>query len=62
MSATGHFGVLAQVIRHKPRVGVGFFHADAQRFERPAEHPAGMGIQLGADGSAQGLDVFHEGF
>jgi hypothetical protein len=34
--------VVAQVIRHNPRVCIGFFHADAQRFERPAEHPAGM--------------------
>ena len=38
-----YFGVLAQVIRHEPRVSVGFFHTDAQCFERPADHPAGMG-------------------
>jgi hypothetical protein len=56
----GHFGVVAQVIRHEPRVCVGLFHPDAQCFERQAEHPAGMGIQLGADGSAQRLDAFRE--
>ena len=58
----GHFGVVAQIIRHEPRVSVGFFHADAQCFERPADHPAGMGVQLGADGASQRLDVLHEGF
>jgi hypothetical protein len=58
----GHFGMAKQVIRHKPRFRVGFFHAEAQRFERSAEHPAGMRVQLGANGSAQGLDVFHERF
>ena len=56
-----HLGVVAQVVRHEPRVGVGFFHADAQRLERPAEHPAGMRIELGADGAAQRLDVLHHG-
>src|ERR1700733_10666457 len=58
----GPFGMAKQVIRPKPRVRVGFFHADAQRFERSAEHPAGMRIQLGAYRSAQRLDVFHERF
>jgi hypothetical protein len=53
-------GVVAQVVRDEPRVRVGFFHPDAQCLERPAEHPAGMRIQLGADGPAQRLDVFHE--
>jgi hypothetical protein len=36
------------------------FHADAQCFERPADHPAGMGIELCADGASQWPDVFHE--
>ena len=53
-------GVVAQVIRHEPRVSVSFFHADAQCFERPAEHPTGMEVQL--SGSAQRFEVFHEGF
>ena len=57
-----HFGVVAQVIRDKPRVSVSFFHADAQCFERPADHPAGMGVQLGADGASQRFDVSHERF
>jgi hypothetical protein len=57
-----HFAVVAQVIRHEPRVAVGSFHADAQCFERPRDHPARMGIQLGADGASQRLDVLHEGF
>ena len=46
------FGVVAQVIRHEPRVSISFFHANAQCFERPADHPAGMGVQLGADGAS----------
>ena len=53
-----HFGVVAQEIRDEPRVSVGFFHADAQCFGRPADHPAGMGVQLGADGASQRFDVF----
>lgn len=57
-----NFGVVAQVVRDQPRVSVGFFHADAQCFERPADHPAGMGVQLGADGASQRFDAFHEGF
>ena len=57
-----HFGVVAQIIRYEKRVAVGFFHADAQCFERPADHPAGMGVQLGADGASQRFDVFHDGF
>jgi hypothetical protein len=57
-----HFGVVAQEIRDEPRVSVSFFDADAQCFERPADHPAGMGVQLGADGASQRFDVFHEGF
>ena len=56
-----HLGVVAQVIRHEPRVSVSSFHADAQCFERPADHPAGMRVQLGADGASQRFDVFHEG-
>ncbi len=57
-----HFGVVAQVIRDEPRVSVSLFHADAQCLERPADHPAGVGVQLGADGASQRFDVFHEGF
>ena len=57
-----YLGVVAQVIRDEQRVSVGFFHADAECFERPADHPAGMGVQLGADGAAQRLDVLHEDF
>lgn len=53
----GHLGVVAQVIRHEPRIRVRFFHADAECFERTAKHPAGMRVQLGADGSAQRPDV-----
>ena len=56
-----HLVVVAQIIRHQPRVLVGLFHPQAQRFERPAEHPAGMGVQLGADRASQRLDVLHEG-
>ena len=57
-----HFGVVAQVVRYEPRVSVSFFHADAQCFERPADHPAGMRVQVGADGASQRFDVFHKGF
>ena len=56
-----HLVVVAQIIRHEPRILVGLFHPQAQRFERAAEHPAGMRIQLGADRASQRLDVFHEG-
>ena len=55
-----HLGVVTQVVRHEPRVRISFFHAEAQCFERPADHPAGMGIQLGADGASQRFDAFHE--
>src|ERR1700754_4537020 len=33
----GYFGMIAQVIRHEPRVAVRLFHADAQGFERTAD-------------------------
>ena len=57
-----HFGVVAQVVRNEPRISVSLFHADAECFERPADHPAGMGVQLCADGASQRFDVFHQGF
>ena len=57
-----HLVVVAQIIRYVPRILVGLFHSQAQRFERAAEHPAGMRIQLGADRASQRLDVFHDGF
>jgi hypothetical protein len=56
-----HFGVVTQVVRDEPRASVSFFHADAQCFERPADHPARMGVQLGSDGASQCFDAFHEG-
>ena len=57
-----HLVVVAQIIRHEPRILVGLFHAQAQRFERAAEHPAGMRIKLGADRAPQRLDILHQGF
>ena len=40
-------------------IAVGAFHADLQRFQRAAEHPAGMRIELRADGAAQRLHLLH---
>ena len=55
-----HLVVVAQIVSHEPRILVRPFHPQAQRFERAAEHPAGMRIQLGADRASQRLDLFHE--
>ena len=43
-------------------IGIGFVHAQCQGFQRAAEHPAGMGVELGADGAALAFDFFQQGF
>ncbi|OJH20872.1 hypothetical protein BLX88_00220, partial [Bacillus obstructivus] len=53
--------MIAQEIRDGARIVIGLFHADAQGFQRAAEHPAGMRVELRADGTAQRLDLFHHG-
>src|SRR6185312_783999 len=55
-----HFGVVAKIIRHEPRVLVSLLHAEAQCFEGPADHPARMGVELGTDGASQRLDGFDD--
>ena len=41
-------------------VAVGPLHAQRQRLERAAEHPARMRVELRADGAAQRLDRLHQ--
>ncbi|MCY1248405.1 hypothetical protein D9M72_618320 [compost metagenome] len=51
--------VLAQELGDDAGIVIGLLHAHRQRFQRPAEHPAGMRVELGADRPAQRLYLFH---
>ncbi|EGE60534.1 hypothetical protein RHECNPAF_14110012 [Rhizobium etli CNPAF512] len=53
--------VMSQEIGDGPRIAVCPLHAQLQRLERPAEHPAGMRIELRADRPAQRLDLLDHG-
>src|SRR4029079_10494855 len=56
-----HLRMLAQELRDGRGIVIGLFHADGERFERAPEHPAGMRIELRADGAAQRPDRLDDG-
>ena len=55
-----HPGMIAQKLGHDPGIAVAALHPQRERLERPADHPAGMRIELRADGAAQLLDRLHQ--
>src|SRR5262245_48103038 len=48
--------MIAKIFGHYPGVAVSTFHAQGECLERPTNHPAGMWIELCADGTPQLLD------
>ena len=56
----GHSWMVAAKLGHDPGIVVATLHAQRQRLERPADHPARVWVELGADSAPQLLDRLHQ--